>query len=335
MTNVKPALVPQHEKTRSAPRLTGRTILGMLGRYPMVVVLAVLLVVTSFVYPDFWSPTNLQNLGTQNAALAVTAVGTTFVMIAGGFDLSVGATFAGGAVFYISMDGTLPVFLAVLGSIAVGLVAGLVNGIVVNVFGVNPFVATLGSASVITGLVSLYYSHITVKFAQHDSVKYLGTKMWFGVPVSVAMAGVVIFIAGLALAKTTYGRSIYAIGGNVQAARLSGLRVGILSASTFIFIGALAAFGGVLQASQVGTASPAFGATLTLDSIAVVIIGGTSLLGGEGAVWRTVVGISILAVINNVFAYLTLDPNLQSVIKGMIVIVAVAVDVWVYRRQSS
>ena len=89
------------------------------------------------------------------------------------------------------------------------------------------------------------------------------------------------------------------------------------------------------QASQVGTAEPNFGSSITLDSIAVVIIGGTSLLGGDGAVWRTVVGVAILAVINNVFADLTLDPNLQLVIKGLIVIVAVAVDVWVYRRQST
>jgi ribose transport system permease protein len=334
MTYLKPEL---ERPDTAVPARTGSTVrsaTGLLSRYPMVAVLGALLVVTSFVYRGFWSPTNLQNLGSQNAPLAVTAVGTTFVMIAGGFDLSVGATFAGGAVFYISMDGTLPVILAVLGSILVGLIIGAVNGIVVNVFGVNPFVATLGSASVITGLVSLYYFHVSVKYAKHSSVKYLGTRMWFGIPVSAAVAAVVIVIAGILLATTTYGRSIYAVGGNVQAARLNGLRVGIISASTFILIGALAAFGGVLQASQVGTSSPSFGSSLTLDSIAVVIIGGTSLLGGDGAVWRTVVGIAILAVINNVFADLSLDPNLQSVIKGLIVIVAVAVDVFVYRRQS-
>lgn len=334
MTDLKTQAVQVDPIDSGRPRFDRRAAIGLLSRYPMVVVLGALLIVTSFVYPDFWSPTNLQNLGSQNAPLAVTAVGTTFVMIAGGFDLSVGATFAGGAVFYISMDGTLPVILAVIGSIIVGLLIGLVNGIVVNVFGVNPFVATLGSSSVITGLVSLYYYHVSTKYAKHDSVKYLGTRMWFGIPVSAAVATIVIVVAGIVLAKTTYGRSIYAIGGNVQAARLNGLRVGLVSASTFILIGALAAFGGVLQASQVGTSSPGFGSSLTLDSIAVVIIGGTSLLGGDGAVWRTVVGIAILAVINNVFADLTLDPNLQSVIKGLIVIVAVAVDVWVYRRQS-
>jgi ribose transport system permease protein len=301
----------------------------------MLIVLAVQLIVTSFIYPSFWSLVNLQNLLTQNSPLAVAAVGMTLVMIAGGFDLSVGAIFGAGAVFYVSMDGRLPVIVAVLAAVVLGMLIGLFNGLVVNALGVNPFVATLGSASVITGLVSLYYSHSTVKYTSHEAFRTLGTSKIGEIPLSSAVAAVMVVIAGLILAKTTYGRSIYAIGGNLQAARLTGLRVGVVSASTFVLIGGLAALGGLLQASQVGTAEPSFGSSLTLDAIAVVIIGGTSLLGGEGAVWRTVVGIAILAIINNVFSALTLDPNLQSVIKGAIVIIAVAVDVWFYRRKSA
>jgi ribose transport system permease protein len=319
----------------STPPRSPKGIVAAALRYPMPLVLVALLIVTTIVYPSFWTVVNLQNLFMQTSPLAVAAVGMTLVMIAGGFDLSVGAVFGAGAVFYISMDGTVPAFVAVLLAVLIGVMIGLANGLVVNVLGVNPFVATLGSASVITGLVSLYYFHNTTKYAQDSSFKYIGGATWGRLPVSVAVAAVVVVVAGLVLARSVYGRSIYAVGGNVQAARLSGLRVGLVSGSTFVVIGALAALGGVLQASQVGTAEPRFGSTLTLDAIAVVIIGGTSLLGGEGAVWRTVVGIAILAVINNVFSALTLDPNLQSVIKGLIVIVAVAVDVWVIRRRSS
>jgi ribose transport system permease protein len=310
-------------------------LLRWLGRYPMLIVLAGLLVLATVIYPDFWTVLNLQNLLSQNAPLAVASAGMTLVMIAGGFDLSVGAAFGAGAVFYISMDGTLPAAVAVLGSLLIGVIIGIFNGAIVNVLGVNPFVATLGSASIITGLVSLYYTHAKTKYADSSSYRVLGTNKWAGVPVPAVVAVVVLVIAGLVLARTVYGRSIYALGGNAQAARLNGLRVGVVSASTFVIIGALATLGGVLQASQVATADPSFGVTLTLDAIAVVIIGGTSLLGGDGAVWRTVVGIAILAIINNVFAAKSIDASLQSVIKGAIVIVAVAIDVFVHRRQSS
>jgi ribose transport system permease protein len=267
--------------------------------------------------------------------MAVAAAGMTLVIIAGGFDLSVGAVFSAGAVFYVSLDGTLPVGLAIVAVALVGAVFGLFNGAVVNLLGVNPFVATLGSASAVTGLVSLYYFHSSTKYTKDASFKTLGTSQWLGIPASFAVAAVIVVILGLVLAKTTYGRSVYAVGGNTQAARLSGLRVGLVSASTFVLIGILAAVGGLLQASAVGTADPSFGATLTLQAIAVVIIGGTSLLGGDGAVWRTVVGIAILAVLDNVFAAKNIDPNLQSVIQGLIVIIAVAAEVWFQRRKTT
>jgi ribose transport system permease protein len=306
-----------------------------LWKHPMLLVLAAELVVTSIIYPGFWSVVNLQNLLTQNSPLAVAAAGMTLVIIAGGFDLSVGAVFGAGAVFYVSLDGTLPMGLAILAVALVGAAFGLFNGAVVNLLGVNPFVATLGSASAVTGLVSLYYFHSSTKYTKDASFKTLGTSVWLGIPASFIVAAVVVVILGLVLAKTTYGRSVYAVGGNTQAARLSGLRVGFISASTFVRIGILAAIGGLLQASAVGTAEPSFGATLTLQAIAVVIIGGTSLLGGDGAVWRTVVGIAILAVLDNVFAAKNIDPNLQSVIQGLIVIIAVAAEVWFQRRKTT
>jgi ribose transport system permease protein len=306
-----------------------------LWKHPMLLVLVAELVVTSIVYSRFWSVVNLQNLLSQNAPLTVAAAGMTLVIIAGGFDLSVGAVFGAGAVFYVSLDGTLPVGLAILAVALAGAVFGLFNGAVVNLLGVNPFVATLGSASAITGLVSLYYFHSSTKYTKDASFRTLGTSEWQRIPASFAVAAVVVVILGLVLAKTTYGRSVYAVGGNTQAARLSGLRVGLISASTFVLIGILAAIGGLLQASAVGTAEPSFGATLTLQAIAVVIIGGTSLLGGEGAVWRTVVGIAILAVLTNVFAAKNLDPNLQLVIQGLIVIIAVAAEVWFQGRKTT
>ena len=304
-------------------------------QFPMLYVLAVLLLVTTYVYPGFWDPTNLENLMQQNVALLLSAIGMTFVIMAGGFDLSVGAIFAAGAVFYISFDGVAPAAVGVLVAVGIGLLCGVINGSLVNVFHINPFIATLGSSSAFIGVMTLYAGANT-KFSASNEYSVLGNYKWQGVvPLSAAVSVVLFVIAAVVLAKTTYGRSIYAVGGNKEAARLSGIRVGWISASTFILIGALAALGGVFTASQLGTAQPNFVGTVTLDAIAVVIIGGTSLVGGEGAMWRTAVGLAVLAIVNNLFASKNLDPSLQLLFKGAIVIVAVGVDGWIRRRSSA
>jgi ribose transport system permease protein len=320
------------EGTREAPANHRRNdVARFLIEYPMVWVLVVLLAATTYFYPGFWDPLNLQNLLVQNVPLLMASVGMTFVIIAGGFDLSVGSVYATGAILYLSFDGHLPPALALIIAVAIGLFWGVVNGTLVNLFNINPFVATLGTSSAIIGLSTLYLG-VNAKYTASDSYTFLGTYQWHGIPLSTATAIIIFVVAALLLAKSTYGRSVYAVGGNREAARLSGIRVGLISASTFAMIGALAALGGVFTASQLATAQPNFVGTITLDSIAVVIIGGTSLMGGEGAMWRTAAGLAILAVVNNLFASRALDPSLQLVFKGLIVVVAVGVDVWSRRR---
>ncbi len=316
----------------SAPKFGRHTAGRLLQRYPMVLVLALLLVVTTYLYPGFWDVVNLQNLLTQNVGLMLCSIGMTFVILAGGFDLSVGSVYAAGAMFYISFAGQLPASVAVFLAVLLGIGGGMVNGVLINVFGINPFVATLGTASVFIGLITLY-AGANVVFIQLSDYLFLGTKQVFGVPVDGAIALVIFIVSALVLAKTTYGRSVYAVGGNKEAARLTGIRVGLVSASTFIIIGGMAALGGVFTASLLGTAQPNFVGTVTLESIAVVIIGGTALMGGEGAMWRSGIGLAIIAVIRNLFSSLNFDPNLQIIAEGAIVIVAVGVDVWVRRRR--
>ncbi|CAB4959595.1 unannotated protein [freshwater metagenome] len=304
-------------------------------RFPMLYVLVALLAMTTYLYPGFWKGQNLENLMMQNVSLIMASVGMTFVIMAGGFDLSVGAVFATGAVFYLSFDGVAPVGVAIVVAIAVGLVCGVVNGALVNFFHINPFVATLGSSSAFIGIMTLFAGSNT-KFSASDEYGFMGSFKWGGfLPLSTVVSVACFVIAAIVLAKSTYGRSVYAVGGNMEAARLSGIRVGFISASTFVIIGGLSALGGAFTASQLGTAQPNFVGNLTLDAIAVVIIGGTSLVGGEGAMWRTAVGIAILAIVNNLFAARNIDPSLQLLFKGVIVIVAVGVDVWTRRRHST
>lgn len=312
----------------------GRVALVLLTQYPMILALVILLVVTTFAYPNFWSTDNLLNVVTQNVGLALCCCGMTYVIICGGFDLSVGSVFAAGAMVYISCLDHLPVELAVVLSILIGGLCGLLNGIIINVLKVNTFVATLGSASVFIGLITLYAGS-NAAFATSSDYTYLGTAKFAGFPVSGWIVLVVILISGIVLARTTFGRAVYAIGGNHEAARLSGLRVGAVSTATFVVIGVLAALGGVFTASQLGTATPSFVGNITLNSIAIVIIGGTALTGGEGAIWRTMVGLAIIAVLNNLFTSLNFQAELQTVFQGAIVIFAVAMEVWLLRRRKS
>lgn len=319
----------------AAPAAAGfmqKPAVNLLLRYSMVLVLGALIVVTSIAHPNFWSTDNLQNLLQQNVGLLLCSIGMTFVILAGGFDLSVGSVYAAGAMLYISFNNELTVVLAVILAVLLGIVLGIMNGALINVLRVNPFVVTLGTATIIIGGITLY-AGANIEFSASSSYLYLGTEKFGSIPLSVVIGAIIFAIAAVVLAKTSYGRSVYAIGGNREAARLAGIRVGMVSASTFVIIGALAALGGVFTASQLGTAQPNFVGNITLESIAVVIIGGTALTGGEGAMWRTGVGLAIIAVIRNLFTSLNFDPNLQLVLQGVIVIFAVALDVLANRRR--
>lgn len=303
------------------------------ARIPMVWALLALVLVTGLLYENFWSPANLNNMLQQNVPVALVAIGMTYVIIAGGFDLSVGAIFAGGAVFYASFSGSLPPVLGLALTIVFGILAGVLNGILVARFKINAFVATLGTASIVYGVVSLYADSGAIRIASPDYSFFRGH--WFGLSISVYIMVVAFIVSGLLLSRSTFGRSVYASGGNYEAARLGGVRVRRTIALTFVMIGALAALAGAVLASQIGVAQPNYGAAMPLDAIAAVVIGGTALTGGEGAVWRTVVGVLILAVINNLFSALTLDPALQNIIKGAIVVVAVGFDRWSAVRRGS
>jgi len=306
--------------------------LDLVLRYAMVGVLVALLIVANALSPGFFEIGNLRNILTQNAAVGVVAIGMTFVIIAGGFDLSVSAVAAAGTVLFASFAGHASIPLAVLGVLACALVAGLFNGLVITRLRVNPFVATLGSSSIIAGL-ALLYSHSQPIVPSKAGFDFLGTGTVAGVPTSIVVLAAGFAVGGVVLAKHVFGRAVFAVGGNAEAARLSGMRVDTIRTITYLISAACAAVAGLIIASQTGVGQADVAANITLDSIAIVIIGGTSLLGGEGAMWRTLVGLLILATINNVFDSLALDTAAQSVVKGSIVIVAVTLDAFTRSRQ--
>lgn len=307
-------------------------LLAFALRYGMVWVLIALAIVSNVLYPGFFDVGNLRNILSQNAPVGLVAVGMTFVMICGGFDLSVSAIFAAAGVGFASFSGHMPLALAFGAVLLVGLTAGAINGAIVTRLDVNPFVATLGTASMFSGIAYLY-SHSAPIVPEHPSFGWLGTNELLGVPVSIPIFAVVLAVGWVVLAKSVYGRSVYAVGGSAEAARLAGMRVDLIRFSTYTITGVLAALAGMIIASRTGVGQADIGASITLDAIAIVVIGGTSMLGGEGAMWRTLVGLLILATINNLFDALALDTAAQSLVKGGIVVAAVALDSYTRRRQ--
>jgi len=322
------AAVADARERRSGGKLARRLVL----HYAMVWVLIVLAIVSDILYPGFFAFGNLRNIMSQNAPVGLVAIGMTFVMIAGGFDLSVSAIFAAAGVAAASFFGHVSIELAIAGALAVGLAAGAINGAIITRLKVNPFVATLGTSSAFAGL-ALLYSHSQPIVPTGAAFSWLGTARWAGIPVSVVIFFAAFAIGAVVLSTTVFGRSVYAVGGNQEAARLAGIRVDLIRFLTYVITGLCAAIGGTIIASQTGVGQADIGANITLDSIAIVIIGGTSLLGGEGAMWRTLVGMLILATINNLFDSLALDTAAQSVVKGVIVVGAVALDSYTRRRQ--
>ncbi len=324
------------EDTRSAVNgdASGRiSVKDFVLQYGMIIVLFLLIVVATIVYPRFLDPINVRNILSQSAPVGIVAAGMTFVMIAGGFDLSVGAIFALAAVIFAMLADPLGLWGAGAVAIFAGFLCGSVNGFLVTKMNVNTFVATLGTGSVFGGL-----AYIVSRSAPHTPDDYsfdtLGIGTMMQIPYSIWLLVVSFLIGGIFLSRSIYGRSLYAIGGNMEAARLSGIKVELLKASTYTLSGMCSALAGMILASRLGLGQADMGGNIALDSIAIVVIGGTSLLGGEGAMWRTVVGLLILATLTNVFDALAISTNYQLVTKGLIVIGAVALDAYARKRRG-
>ena len=299
----------------------------------MIWVLILIAVFSSIAYPGFLAPENINGMVSQVAPVGIVALGMTFVIIGGGFDLSVSAIFAASTVCFAAFSNSVGMVPALLITLVFGLLLGLVNGLVITVLRVNPFIATLSTASLFAGGTYLYAENLPI-MSEDPSFDFLGMGLLGPIWVSVYTLVLSTIIAAILLSRTTYGREVYATGGNREAARLSGIRVKAITTSTYMLSGLCAAVAGMITASQIGVGQPTLGGTITLDSIAIVIIGGTSLMGGEGGIWRTVIGIAIWAMISNLFSALALSTGARLIMVGLIVLVAVAIDTWTRSSRS-
>jgi ribose transport system permease protein len=317
---------PSHFVQGAIRRLNDRIPLG-LRTYLFPIVLTVVLgaLLLAFV-PNFFNIRNLENVTRQASSVGIVAVGMTFVIMTAGIDLSVGAILAVTSVLFATLlEGSVPVPLAVVISIGVGMVIGLANAFGVTFLRIQPFIMTLATAAIVGGLAlrATNGTQIRLTLLNNQILDFFGSGSFLGMPGPVVIFLVCAVVGWAGLRYTTFGRYIYAVGGSQEAARLSGVRIRAVLFGAYAICGAGAAIAGLMYTSRLAVGDPTAGSTIALDAIAAVVIGGTSLAGGSGSMLGTVFGALLLATIANVLALLGVSSFDQQVVKGVVIIVAV------------
>ncbi|MDP3683896.1 MAG: ribose ABC transporter permease [Ignavibacteria bacterium] len=301
------------------------------------IALMLMAVAMTILSDNFATKDNLFNVARQISVNLCISIGMTMVILTGGIDLSVGSilAFTGAVAAGLIKNGleiegaNLFIGFTLLGVILIALVAGVFlgwfNGLMITRFKVPPFVATLAMLTIARGLTMLYTRGFPIT-QLGDNFNFLGTGWFAGVPMPVWISILVIAVSALFINKTRTGRYIYAIGGNERAALLSGVNVNRVKVVVYIIAGALSGIAGLLVTARLDSAQPNAGMGYELDSIAAVVIGGTSLSGGKGSIMGTVIGASIIGVLNNGLVLLDVSPFWQQVIKGLVILLAVIID---------
>ena len=302
-------------------------------RFGTVIGLGALCAVLWALTPHFLTVSNLLNVAQQTSINAIVAVGMTYVIISGGIDLSVGSIVAlAGVVLGSLLQGGQPLVVALPAALAVGLACGLLNGALVSVGGLPPFIATLGMMSVARGAALLFTEGRPVS-GFDEGFRSLATGSLGFVPAPVVVMIVVYVAAHLVLTRTTFGRYVYAIGGNEEATRLSGVAVRFHKTAVYGVSGVMSAIAAIVLTARLNSAQPIAGTMYELDAIAATVIGGTSLMGGEGTLAGTLVGALIMGVLRNGLNLLGVSSFLQQIVIGGVIVGAVLVDTVLKRRR--
>jgi ribose transport system permease protein len=320
--------------TKERPTVRTRALewsLRILGAGP-VVILVVLCIVVAIARPVFLSPINIQNVLLQSSAVAILAIGSLVVIVTGGIDLSIGSTMALATVIgwlVFQQFGEAGGLLVVLAMVVLGLAVGLINGLIYVIGRIpHPFIVTLAMLSIAQSIGTVI-THGQPLPGMPEVVNELGRGFLGPIPIPAILVAVVAIVASLFLKRSQWGRWIFAVGGDVEAAKRMSIPVPRVLVSAYAVCGALAGLAGVLLAGNIGGASATVGQSAggLLDAIAAVIIGGASILGGRGTVWNCLIGALLLGVIRNGLALVGASPFLQGLLVGATILVAVQLDV--------
>lgn len=309
---------------------------AFLGKYGIVLILLAMILAFSLLSEGFFTARNIFNIIRQISFMGLIAIGVTMVIITGGIDLGSGSVLALSAVLATSLaqlqtSATLkypglevPVIVPIVVALGVGALTGIINGSLIAKFKIPPFIATLGMMTVARGFALIYsnkpLSQLTPEY------NFIGQGVLFGIPFPVILLIVVAVIIHIMLNNTPFGRYIYALGGNEQAARISGVNTDRVKIGVYTLAGLLSGMAGLVVSSRVGSGQPGQGMGIELDAIAAAVIGGTSLAGGIGTIWGTIVGALIIGVLDNGLILLNVDQYWITIVKGTIIVVAVIID---------
>lgn len=303
-----------------------KDIKSLLFKYKSLIGLIILCLAISCVAPRFLTITNMLNVFTQVSVNAIIAVGMCFVILTGGIDLSVGSTLAiAGAVAATLAQKNFNIFIILVVVLIIGGLIGFINGIIVSKGKIQAFIVTLATMTVFRG-VTYVYTNGTPISGLGSSFTVIGNGTLAGIPVPVIIIILVVLVAWYVLSQTRYGRYVYAVGGNEDSARLSGINTDKIKSLVYVLCGVTAALSAVVVTSRIGSASPNAGSGFELDAIAAVVLGGTSLSGGEGSVIGTIIGAMIIGVLNNGLNLMNVSPFYQLIVKGLVILLAVMLD---------
>lgn len=330
------------EPVTTSTKNTGRTALSEGGgmnfahiyrKYGTILIFVGICILASILSPTFLTEANLTNVLRQVVVVSLLACGVTFIIILGHIDVSLGSVLALAGVIAASvMAMTGSIALAVIAGLVVGAAIGLINGLVITFFRIPSFIMTLATTTVARGVALLYTGGSPISGL--GDFKIIGQGAIGPVPISVLILILFVIISWTLLNKTKFGRYVYAVGGNQRAALASGINPDAIVIKAFVFNGILCAVAGIILMSRINSGQPAAGVGYEFDAITAVVVGGTSLMGGTGTITGTIIGSLIIGVINNILNLLNVSSYWQQIIKGLIIAIAVILDVWTKSARS-
>lgn len=301
-----------------------RDVGGILEKFGILFGYILLVIVATILSPRFLTSVNLLNVARQISIFGIIAIGQTFVILTGGIDLSVGSILA---LVVVLVGGILPdygILAAILVGLTVGAILGTINGLGITVGNVQPFVMTLGMLGIARGIAYIYTGGMPIPVLD-KSFLFIGNGYFLGVPVPAIIFIVLVLLAAFLLRYTVFGRYVYSIGSNAEAARLSGINVGLNKTLVYTLCGLTCGVAGILYASQLAVAPPIAGEGYELDAIAAVVVGGASMNGGEGGMFGTFLGAAIIGSLSNILNLTGVSPFVQRFAKGLLIIAAVII----------
>ena len=305
----------------------GKNLKSLISEYFIFVIFIIIVIGLTILKPSFITPSNLVNILKQASINGILAFGMMFVIISGGFDMSVGSTVAFSGILAAMLgQGNNPLILALIAALLAGLGVGLINGVGVAVGELPPFIMTLGTMTAVRGL-ALLASNGKPVIGMSEPYKAIAAGSIAGIPMLAIFLIIVIIICSFVLAKTVYGRRVYACGGNLQAAKVAGINTTAIRISSFAIAGFLAGLCGFLMTSRVTIGQPTAAESYEMDAITACVVGGVSMTGGVGKPWGVVVGTLLITVIANGLDILGVSSHWQKIVKGLIIVLAVLIDV--------